>query len=357
MWFPLPQPKEVEAVAQTKRPSRRPDAGVEVLSWDFQDEHWKADSEMESILIEEGRDFEYVRILLSKILPADNAEQIRTLSKSDEKIETYTISLMNGAVFPAGVVDQNFHRIDLHHRLAAAEKAGLDRIVVLRVKQDLQPFDRSRLAVLRNMRHGIPLTAGERMAWAVRAMRAGQSQEEAAREWGVPVTTLRRARQKAEMVNRAQDLGVSDDLAKVQKSSQSAIAVAGLHDEPFRAAVRLAALRGFNGIRTKEFVRDIENAKSDEAAMTVIQDWERKTAPAVQRRTRVADTDQANYTRFLREAENFRIVLDDKKVIDSLTKIPSDDVKFPEVQRVLAALEPGWDVLLNHFGVEGDEAA
>lgn len=340
---------------------RRNEEGVEVLPLDFDqdteshqaDPYWKRDHEMEMVLNEQIRPFDYVKVLPQKIRPTETQEQVRFESHSDERVDSYAEQMRQGAIFPAGTVEQDFHRVDLHHRLLAAERAGRPYVVVIRIKQELPPKVRAYIAACRNSRHGEPLTLNERMIWAVHDMNTtGETQEQAAKRWGVPVTSLRRARQKVEMVTRAKDLDVTDALALIGKTAQNVIAAADLHDEPFKEAVRLVAARGFNSDKTKTLIQKIEGASSDEKALEVIKECEKETALPSARRAKAIITDKERYDRFMKAAVEFEAVTNDQQIMDSLTKIPQGDERFDAVQAVMAGIEVGWDALLEHFGVE-----
>jgi ParB-like chromosome segregation protein Spo0J len=164
-----------------------------------------------------------------------------------------------------------------NHRVAAARKAGATLSAYLIECSDEMAF---RISVEDNRRHGLPPSDDERIAQAVHLIALGWTQTSAAACVGVSTGKLQRAQQSAAANQRAGELGVKGFDALPQSSRWRLAAIKS--DPVFTAAAQLVVDAALTTTETFDLVSQLQEARSDNAAVAHVDDMRRAQLDRVQ---------------------------------------------------------------------------
>jgi ParB-like chromosome segregation protein Spo0J len=242
------------------------------------------DTRIEGLLQEWGLGFDFEPEYPLRKVDADYEDaQVRELSHRapQETTEEFT-NQMRGQLqqgrllFPPVVLTHNGRLIDGNTRKAAAERLGLETLAAYLVKLD-RPDQGKVLGAALNQMGGRRLTAEEAFAAAEKMMRDGAADEAIARTLGRSVESVRNYRREKRYREAAERTGVKD--LPVTRSVQRVVADV-THDEPFKAAVELAAATKATKRDVQELVRDVAEARSEREELEVIERHRKKLKPS-----------------------------------------------------------------------------
>ena len=242
------------------------------------------DTRIEGLLQEWGLGFDFEQEYPLKKIDAEyeDAQVREPLHRApQETTEEFTTQmrgqLQQGRVlFPPLVLTHNGRLIDGNTRKAAAERNGLESFPAYLVKLD-RPDQGKVLGAALNQMGGRRLTAEEAFAAAEKMMRDGSSDEAIARTLGRSVESVRNYRRERRYKEAAERTGVKD--LPVTRSVQRVVADV-THDEPFRAAVQLAAETKATKKDVQELVREVGDARSEREELEVIERHRKKLKPS-----------------------------------------------------------------------------
>jgi ParB-like chromosome segregation protein Spo0J len=227
-------------------------------------------------------DLHNVKYELVGDVPLDSMEkressQVRSHSPiaPAQQVERYRMAMAAGQTFPPVVLWGNVI-LDGNTRIAAARKHGVTSLPAYRVscRNERQALI---LAAALNQLNGRPLTDEEAREAAERMMDDGMKDEYIAREVQVNAAKVRRWRKERATNERADRLGVADEIAALSASQRQKLA--GItHERPFAEIAKAMADRQPSAEQFKQLVADVQSAPSDDAAVEAITDaaadWE-----------------------------------------------------------------------------------
>jgi ParB-like chromosome segregation protein Spo0J len=247
-------------------------------------EDLQREGRIESLLNEWSLPFEFVpEYPLKKVDASYEDAQVRQMlhRAPAESAEEFTTQ-MRGQIqqgrilFPPLVLTHNGRLVDGNTRVVAAERNGLEAFPAYLVKLD-RPDQGMVLGAALNQMGGRRLTAEEAFAAAEKMMRDGAADEAIARTIGKSVESVRNYRREQRFRESAERTGVKD--LPVTRSVQRVVADVK-HDEPFRAAVKLAAETKASKKDVQDLVRDVASARSEREELEVISRHRKKLKPS-----------------------------------------------------------------------------
>ena len=367
----------VEFPTAQKRPRKGngPSKDYKVLDPKFTSPHWRADTEMVTVLEDEKLDYEFIEVPteyfkgladLSDSLSKGDEFQIRTTSHTDT-IASYEASLAAGEKLPTPTVGPNLERVDMYHRTIAALNAGISELVCIRIKGgELHPWQRELIATMRNNRHGLRQTSGETLQVAKKAVSNGWTVDEAARKLRVEPSALRRAILVEETTKKAQRLGVEPQFSRLKKSIQYDLGNSGMHDQPFKDFVRLLDDYTPTVAKSSSLLSEVMEAPSDAKARQLIKEMRVRlapptlptigSAPATNGEETVEEGDRVLSFRdgakaFSTAYGPFSAVLQDQAVITALLQGQPNNQGYTKIRTALEEMREPFEKLVAHFGV------
>jgi ParB-like chromosome segregation protein Spo0J len=210
----------------------------------------------------------------------DEQSQVRQLSHIAPalRVEEYAQQMRNGAMFPPILLMRPDVLIDGNTRLKAAQRIGrqsFPAIVVDTKTRDMAVI----LAASLNQMGGERLTPEEAHEAALLMMRSNYPDMAIARELGRDISQVRRWRIQRDVQNRAESLGLAEQLQHIPRGSLGALASL-THEEPFVQTARLLAEVRPPEKQAKEMIAEIQQAPSDQAALAVVARMRDDLAPA-----------------------------------------------------------------------------
>lgn len=203
--------------------------------------------------------------------------QVRTHSPiaPAAQVGKYAIGMQAGEEYPPVVLWGDII-IDGNTRIAAARKIGRNSLpaYILKCRNERQAIEIG--ASLNNL-NGRSMSDIESFQAAEAFIADGMRDDFIARELQVNVTKVRRWRQEKETWERAERLGIADQVRDLTAGRRQALSTI-THDEPFRETV--AALDGRNPTNEqfKELLDAVRTASSDSDAVAQVRyaadDWE-----------------------------------------------------------------------------------
>lgn len=189
----------------------------------------------------------------------------------DETVDRYAVAMADGAVFPAVIARRTSPRAKLvllggNHRRAAAEQAG--RAAHAAYIVECSDEAATICGYRDNLTHGKPTTAAERALQAVHLVNTGWTQGAAAKALGLAQPQVSNALGAANGALRARELGVAQYDALVQGSKIRLASIT--NDAVFVAAVRCAAATNMPTGAVNDFVKKLNGAKSEKAALELV---------------------------------------------------------------------------------------
>jgi hypothetical protein len=242
------------------------------------------DTRIEGLLQEWGLKFDFEPDYpLGKINAEYEDAQVREVKHrapqetTEEFINHMRGQLQQGRIlFPPLVLTHNGRLIDGNTRKAAAEHNGLETFPAYLVKLD-RPDQGKVLGAAINQMGGRRLTVDEVFAAAEKMMRDGAADEAIARTLGRSVESVRNYRRERRFREAAERTGVT--APPVNRSVQRVLADVQ-HDEPFRAAVEVAATTKASKQDVQDLVRDVASARSEQEELEVIERHRQKLKPS-----------------------------------------------------------------------------
>lgn len=258
------------------------------------DDDLRRDLRIEGLLRDWNIEFTFdVEVPLRKLDTGTDATQVRQVEHRAprETVEEYATQMRAGAHFPPMVATHNFRMIDGNTRKKAAELSGFETFPAYLVKLPQATFGPMIGAALNQM-GGKRLSDDEAFAAAETMIRGGIADDAIARTIGKSAQSIRNYRRQTRFKDAAERTGLSD--LPLRATAQRALADITL-DRPFAEAARLVATAKLSQGDTQDLVTQIEQARSEQAALDVIADANRKHAPAgppphKQNRTKAATT-------------------------------------------------------------------
>jgi hypothetical protein len=228
--------------------------------------------------------FEYVEDLdLARVdVKASLRNQARFQALDDDVVERYAEDMARGDVFPP-IIARRVGRSGLlvvlggNHRFAAAHKARAPLAAYLIGCSDEVAL---RIAYEDNRRHGLPASDEERIAHATHLMAIGWTLTAAATAVGVSVGKVQRSQQSVAANGRATELGVKGFDALPQSTRWRLAAITS--DPVFTAAAQLVVDAGLTTTEAFELVTPCNAARSEAAALALVDDARRAALDRVQ---------------------------------------------------------------------------
>jgi len=248
-------------------------------STDMADSDLRRDVRIEGVLRDWNLEFEFAaEYPLKKIDAGAHETQVRSSEHRAPRdmVDEYANQMRGGALFPPMVATHNGRLIDGNTRKAAAERNNFDTFPVYLVKLPRPDFGPMIGAALNQM-GGKRLTSEESYAAAEAMMREGYSDEAIARTLGRSRSMVQNYRRENRYRDSADRTGVA--ALPVTRGVQRQLAEI-THDEPFRAAVQLAAASKASPRDVQELVDKVEEARSEREELEIIEGYREKWKPA-----------------------------------------------------------------------------
>jgi ParB-like chromosome segregation protein Spo0J len=208
--------------------------------------------------------------------------QARFEAIDEDVVDRYVGDMERGDRFPPIIVRKRPRSATLvvlagNHRVAAARKAGVTLSAYVIECTDEMAF---RISVEDNRRHGLPPSDEERIAQATHLIALGWTQASAAACVGVSAGKIQRSQQSAAANQRAVELGVKGFEALPQSSRWRLAAIKS--DPAFTAAAQLAVDAALTTTEVFDLVSQVQEARSDNAAVAHVDDQRRAALDRVQ---------------------------------------------------------------------------
>lgn len=209
----------------------------------------------------------------------ESAAQVREASHIAPalRVEEYAQQMRNGAMFPPILLRTPNVLIDGNTRLGAAKRIG--RRTFPAVVVDTKTAEMAKiLAAAINQMGGERLTAAEAHEAALLMMRQGYPDPAVARELGRDLSQVRRWRNQHEVEGRAATLGLAEPASQIPRNTLGTLA-AVTHDEPLAELVKLFADVRPAEKQAREYVTQVMQAPSDDAAVAKVAELREELAP------------------------------------------------------------------------------
>lgn len=236
------------------------------------------DVRIEGVLRDWNVDFSFEPEFLIKKVDANyDGTQVRSSEHRAPRdmVDEYANQMRNGAVFPPMVATHNGRLIDGNTRKAAAARNGLETFPIYLVRLPRPDFGPMIGAALNQM-GGKRLTPEEAMAVAEAMMREGYADEAIARYLGRSRAMVQNYRREHRYKEAAERTGVKE--LAVSRGVQRHLADI-THDEPFKAAVELAAAAKVQPKDVQELVQRVVTARSEREELDTIAGYHEKWKP------------------------------------------------------------------------------
>lgn len=194
------------------------------------------------------------------------------------RVDEYAQQMRNGAMFPPILVRTPNVLIDGNTRLAAAKRIGRKTFPAVVVDTKTAAMAKI-LAAAINQMGGERLTAPEAHEAALLMMREGYPDPAVARELGRDLSQVRRWRNQHDVQERARTLGLAEQIEQIPRNTLGTL-VGIAHDEPLSELVKLFADVRPPEKQAREYVSQIVQASSDEAAVAKVAELREELAPA-----------------------------------------------------------------------------
>jgi ParB-like chromosome segregation protein Spo0J len=195
------------------------------------------------------------------------------------RVEEYAQQMRNGAMFPPILLRTPGNvLVDGNTRLGAAKRIGRKTFPAVIVDTKTAAMAKI-LAAAINQMGGERLTAGEAHEAALLMMREGYPDPAVARELGRDLSQVRRWRNQHDVEERARGLGLADSVGQIPRNTLGTVAPV-MHDEPFAELVKLFADVRPPEKQAREYVSQVVQAPSDEAAVAKVAELREELAPA-----------------------------------------------------------------------------
>lgn len=337
----------------------------EVVNLDFDDPHWRRDLDMERLLTSEGLNFEYIKAPSTKFTQyferseVAGQEQVRSTGSTASIVQSYKEALLLGERLPSGTVNVELAPIDFYHRGKGAIEAGIDYFILIRVTDEVAPWQRGILATLRNNLHGLRMTDVDTMKYALTAVEHGWSAEETARKFRIDVSTLRRAMAVRQTEARALKLGVEAKFAALKRTTQGELATIGLHDGPFKALVTLLSEFPLSTAKANEFIRDVKGQPSDRAGIDRVKEIRATLIPptlptlggsdTTTTTTQTTTTTKGAAKALLDAISPLKAVFADQPTMATLLQASPSDSAYPRIKKALEEMREPFEKLVAHY--------
>lgn len=236
---------------------------------------------VEAKLREWGLDYTINREFPIADIKFDAGAQVRfveNIAKKD-RVEEYQRQMKNGAIFPPVVLQAaGSIMCDGNTRIAAAKGIGRQTFPVILVDTKTEDVARM-LAASLNQMGGERLTGEEAHEAALTMFHARRPAETIARELGRDLGQVKRWQAEKEVLDRAHDMGLSEEVEKLKSGvlhSLSAVALA----KPFQELLGLFADAQPMTSDAKKYVKKVNTAPSETDALAIISDLREELAPA-----------------------------------------------------------------------------
>jgi hypothetical protein len=283
----------------------------------------------EQALQKSGIGFEYLDKVPLESIDASKSlrNQARLVDTLDpELVNAYAQSDKEGFEFPPLVAWRpgkgKWNLIDGNHRLAAKQKNNRKTVDIYAVNStDPKVIDRITWT-FNNLVNGRRLSSQEALEHAISFVRKyGITYAEAAKEWGVNVTTLNaRIRvEEAKEVLRKNNVRITPALTDDHIKTLSPLITVG--EDLFCKAAEVVTTSGINTSETDEFYRDIKRATTTDTKAKIIQEYAASDKVAERKaetkggKTRVrANAPRERFCRGLKELRNVMEDFDPKAI-------------------------------------------
>ena len=210
----------------------------------------------------------------------EEAAQVRSGSHiaPPDRVEEYAQQMRNGAMFPPLLIRKAGNiLIDGNTRLAAAKKIGRRFLPVIIV--DAKTEDTAKmLAASLNQMGGERLTAQEAHEAALVMIRMDYPDAAIARELGRDQSQVRRWRAQRDVLSRAETLGLGDLEQFMSRTVAGTLGDIRL-EKPFVETAKLFQQVPLKEKEARDFVGEVVQAPSEEAALQVVKDKLEELSP------------------------------------------------------------------------------
>jgi len=251
---------------------------------------------LEARMTQLGIDFKPPVYAAISAIRKDEASQVRESVNRGraEMVDRMATQMQAGAVLPPIIVNEADMVLDEGNtRLAAHMKIGRHAIAVYLIKARSLAA-RRQLAAWCNATHGQPLTPTETVRLAEEWINQGIPQEKIAEMLDVRVDYVRRVSRELEFQERAARLNVQ--APTLTRATQRSIAQAAKNDPVFVELTRLAEAAGLTQSDVDKIGRDLASARSDQAAVKVLEAERERRGEQIDQRQRGIQKPIPNYS-------------------------------------------------------------
>lgn len=195
-----------------------------------------------------------------------------------QRVEEYTQQMRNGAIFPPVLLRTPNLLIDGNTRLAAAKRVGRKTFPAI-IVDTKTPEMAKILAAAVNQMGGERLSPAEAHEAALLMMQQNYPDQAVARELGRDLSQVRRWRNQRDVAQRAQRLGLSEQVERIPRSTLGALAGVTL-DEPFTELTKLFADVRPQEKQAKDLASQVVQSPSEQAAVAKVAELREELAPA-----------------------------------------------------------------------------
>jgi hypothetical protein len=294
--------------------------------------------------------FSDIDIEASEVNPARIVRRV-----DDERVQTYGLAMEEGCEFPAIVLltldpaASSFKYLIATgvHRVEAAKLADIskfDAYVVVEPDQYRQEVLIRQLNTIEG--HGVSIRDRILQIVQLHETYPAHSLPTLAKEWHLPIKTVRSYWNEQQAVNRAKKFGY--DLKNNKIPQRTIIALNSIHSDPvFEKATHYVAITGANVTETEELVKEIKKTRDENAALAIVERHAKMAADRkLQTQAKHARIESGAATRFMQSARTLQNLLD--KGIENLhfTAHPRRDLArslaeqlIQDLKRVVADLD------------------